>query len=115
MTAVRQAMHFHPAVAAVHRVNSGAHVVGTGKHRRFVRYHDVEGMSDLWIWLKPKYGPHQVFIEIKRPSEYKNVSEKQKEFLARAKAHGHISYVATSAKQAIELLDEGLKCLQQSI
>lgn len=102
--AVRALLSKHPAVERVFRVNSGAHVAGQGESRRFVRFHDIHGMSDLWVWLKGS--PRQAFIEVKRPGE--KPSEKQAAFLEIARAHGHIAFVATDARQAWQQLTEAL-------
>lgn len=102
--AVRALLSKHPAVERVFRVNSGAHVAGQGASRRFIRFHDVHGMSDLWAWLKGT--PRQAFIEVKRPGE--KPTEQQAIFLEHARAHGHIAFVTHDAQEAWEQLSAEL-------
>jgi hypothetical protein len=101
---VRGLLAHHPAVARVFRINSGAHVAGQGDSRRFVRYHDIPGMSDLWVWLKGT--PRQAFIEVKRPGE--KPSDKQAAFLQAARELGHIAFVTCCAQDAWNSLTEAL-------
>lgn len=112
LTSIRGALHYHPAVAKVFRFNSGAHIAGEGKNRRFIRYHDCTGFSDLWIWLKPRFGTRQAFVEVKRPSKKNGASDEQLAFLAEQKKRGHIAFVAWNAEQALnefnrQLIDNG--------
>jgi hypothetical protein len=96
--ACREALRAHPAVSRVFRMNSGAHVIDDGQGaRRFIRYHDVDGLSDLWVWLKRPFAPRQAFIEVKRPGE--KPTEKQAAFLEGARAYGHIAFWCTDAAQ----------------
>ena len=112
--AIRDALERHPAVEAVYRINGGAKIVeafvdekGKKHPRRYVKNHDVPGMSDLWIWLKPRYGARQIFIEVKRPG--KEPSDEQEEFLERARLRGHIAFWADDAADAWKRLSEELK------
>lgn len=96
---VRDALSKHPAVQKVWRVNGGgAFVPGVGGVERFLRFHDIPGMSDLWVLLKPRYGPRMGFVEVKRPGE--KPTEKQAALLETMRDRGHIAFVATSAMQA---------------
>lgn len=101
LSAVRVILHYHPAVSEVHRFNSGAHVVGEGKLRRFVRYHTVKGMSDLWAILTPEHGTRQAFIEVKRPSKANSATADQIAFLEAQKNRGHIAFVCWNPEQAL--------------
>lgn len=104
---IRDAMRKHSAVAHVFRVNSGAQLIEpTNGPRRFVRYHDIPGMSDLWLWLKPPHAPRQAFIEVKRPGEV--ASDKQAAFLEAVRALGHVGFVASNAADAFERLTSEL-------
>jgi hypothetical protein len=97
-SAVRALLSKHPAVERVFRINSGAHVAGTGESRRFIRFHDVPGMADLFVLLHPRHGTRFCFIEVKREGE--RPSEKQAAFLDMMRLRGHVAFVATSAQQA---------------
>lgn len=105
LPAVREALRLHPAVSRVFRVNSGAHFSADESHR-FIRYHDVDGMSDLWVWLKPPYAPLQAFVEVKRPGG--RLSDNQRAFLEGASAHGHIAIVTASGSEAYASLQRAL-------
>jgi hypothetical protein len=93
----------HPAVQMVWRVNSGAHMRG----KRFIRYHTIPGMSDVWVLLKPHFGTVMVFIEWKRPG--KEARTEQAAFLESMRERGHIAFVATSESAAWEQLSEALR------
>lgn len=104
--AVKNALAVHPEVDRVYRVNSGAHVAGHGESRRFIRYHTIEGMTDLLVLLHPRHGTRQGYIEIKRPGE--KPSEKQTAFIAMMALRGHIAFWTTSVADAWERFNEAL-------
>jgi len=111
--AIRDALARHPAVEAVYRINGGAKVVeafidkkGKKHDRRYVKNHDVPGLSDLWVWLKPRYGTRQIFIEVKRPG--KEPSDEQEAFLERARQRGHLAFWVDDAADAWKRLSEEL-------
>lgn len=91
---VKKALLRHPATEKVFRVNCGA----AKKGGRLVQFHDIEGMTDLWIRLKPRFGTLMGYVETKRPN--KEALPHQHQFMAAMKARGHIVFVATSAEQA---------------
>jgi hypothetical protein len=104
MQAVRTALQWHPQVRALFRVNSGAHVV-PGERRRFIRYHDIEGCSDLIGILS---GGRWLAVEVKRPSTKAKATPQQAAFLDRVRSAGGVAFVAWDAEQARRELDEAL-------
>lgn len=106
LRSVRTALRVHPAVQAVWRVNSGAHLTGEGAERRFIRYHTIPGMSDLLALLKPRYGPRLAFIEVKRPG--KQPTQQQAAFLAVMRERGHAAFIASDPAQAWRELSQQL-------
>jgi len=112
--AIRDALSRHPAVESVYRINGGARVVerfvdeqGREHKRRFVRNHDIPGMSDLFVWLKPRYGTRQAFIEVKRKGM--KPTDEQEAFLERARLRGHVAFWCDDAADAWKRLSEELK------
>src|SRR5688572_15094130 len=107
MTAVRQAMHFHPAVAACWRINSGsAWLNGKGGRERPVKFHDIDGCSDLIGILN---GGRWLAIECKRPSTRNETTPAQDAFLDRIERAGGVAFVAWSADEAVRRLNLALK------
>jgi len=67
----------------------------------FVRYGLCTGSADV-IGVGP--GGRFLAIEVKRPG--KNLTEKQKQFLELVKMYGGIAGIATSADEALKLIQE---------
>lgn len=99
LDAIKRALKIHPKVAWYERMNSGAHVAGEGKDRRFVRY-GFKGCPDIIGQLRDGRG---LYIEVKKPSG--RVSEDQDAFLERAAKHGGVAFVARSVSDVFERLD----------
>lgn len=105
LKAVRAALQWHPQVRSLWRVNSGAHVVGQGASRRFIKYHDITGCSDLIGILS---GGRWLAVEVKRPSTKGQATDAQLGFLNRIREAGGVAFVASSADEARRQLDEAL-------
>ena len=75
-------------VAWAHRFNTGAHVVGEGRHRRFIRY-AFPGCSDVLGQLG-----HLLAIEVRRPSTRNQARPAQLAFLETVNRHGGLGLVA---------------------
>ncbi len=88
----------HPAIAKIHRVN-----VGKFKYVQF----GIIGHTDLLVWLKPRFGTRQGFIECKRPKEKPN--EDQIEFMLEMSQRGHIVFIATNGADAWQEFSKQLK------
>ncbi len=106
MRSIREALGWHPAIAHLWRVNSGrAWLKGKGGKDRPVKFHDIDGCSDLLGILK---GGRWLAVECKRPSTRNDATAAQLAFLDRIKEAGGVAFVAASADEALRLLDEGL-------
>ena len=111
LDAVRVALQYHPKVKAVWRVNSGATIIGEGKQRRMVRYHDIGvpymrngrvrigGCSDLIGILQDG---RFLAIEVKRPGQ--KPTEEQIGFLNLVLQSGGVAGWVTSADEINEVL-----------
>lgn len=99
LDAIRRVLKIHTKVAWFERMNSGAHVAGEGKDRRFVRY-GFRGCPDI---IGQLVDGRFLGIEVKRPSG--RVSEDQAAFLARATKHGGVAFVARSVSDVFDVLD----------
>ena len=99
---VKKALLRHPAVAKVFRVNCGWGRRG----ERLIQFHDIEGMTDLLVCLKPRYGAVMGFVETKKPKEKPRPDQFQ--FMTAMWRRGHIVFVAISADQAYQEFDRQL-------
>lgn len=107
MAAIRAALSYHPAVKALWRVNSGSMTVNEGRgRRRFVRFHDIAGCSDLIGILNDG---RWLAVECKRPSTRNEATDAQLAFLETIKRAGGIAFVAAAADEARQRLDEALQ------
>lgn len=102
LAAVRTALRMHPAVAWVGRFNSGAAVAGEGSARRFVRFSDISGLSDLLGQLRDG---RVLAVECKRLSTRNQVTPAQSAFLEQVSGAGGVAFVAWAADQAIKELE----------
>jgi hypothetical protein len=99
LSGVLRALKVHPRVAWAQRMNSGAHVTGEGKTRRFVRF-GFKGCPDV---IGQLVGGRALYIEVKRPSW--RVSPDQKAFLEYTAKHGAVAFVARSVTDVWEALE----------
>ena len=107
MSAIRTALGYHPAVAWVARINSGrAWLKGKGGVQRPVKFHDIEGCSDLIGQLRES--GRWLAVECKRPSTRKDATEAQLAFLKRVREFGGVAFVAASADEALRELEMAL-------
>jgi hypothetical protein len=106
LSAVRTALQWHPQVRHMWRLNSGsAWLAGKGGRERPVKFHDIDGASDLIGILS---GGRWIAVEVKRPSTRNGATPQQLAFLDRIRAAGGIAFVAWDAAQARAKLDEEL-------
>lgn len=106
MPAVRAALEWHPKVMHVFRINSGsAWLPGKGGRKRPVKFHDIEGCSDLIGILA---GGRWLAVEVKRPSTRDGATEAQLAFLGRIRAAGGVAFIAASAEEAVRELNAAL-------
>lgn len=82
------------------RLNSGAVVGEHNGRKRFVRFNDAPGVSDLLCIRDGR----ALFVEVKRPGKIPN--EKQREFLDRALRHGAAAIWVQSIEQLIAALGQ---------
>ncbi len=108
MQAVRTALHYHPAVAWVARVNSGsAWLRGKDGRDRPVKFHDIDGCSDLLGQLRGS--GRLLAVEVKRPSTRGDATDAQLAFLQRVRNAGGVAFVAAAADEAIRELNAALE------
>lgn len=88
-------------VALAGRINSGAHVAGEGRDRRFIRYHTLRGCPDILGMLR---GGTLLAVEVKRPGQHP--TEDQAAFLERVREAGGCAAVVRSIEDARRALDE---------
>jgi len=101
--AILTALQNHPLVAHIERLNvmAGQLVQPNGTVSRFMRSCrkgrvDLDGfMTDARV----------IAIEVKRPSTRNEVSQEQREYLAKVTAAGGIAGVATSVEEAIAIVE----------
>ncbi len=106
LNAIRAALRYHPAVAEVWRINSGrAWLPAKDGKERPIRFHDIDGCSDLIGLLKDG---RMLAVECKRPSTRNAATEAQLAFLRLVRKHGGIAFVAAAADEAITLLNAQL-------
>lgn len=83
------------------RVNSGAMVVGDRKHRRFVRFNSIDGVSDILGCLP---GGRMLAVECKvKPNK---LTRSQESFLAAVQKNGGVAVVAYSLDDLAQVVDE---------
>jgi len=99
LDAIRRVLKIHPKVAWFERMNSGAHVAGEGKDRRFVRY-GFKGCPDLVVGMKDG---KTAWIEVKRPTG--RLSDDQSAFLEKCRKNKIPSGVARSVEDAIRIIE----------
>lgn len=99
LSAILQALAYHPGVAFAHRMNSGAYLIDSLAGRRFIRY-GFPGCPDIIGMTKQA---RAIYIEVKRPSG--RVSPDQQRFLELARQHGAAAGVARSVDQALGIVD----------
>ena len=85
-------------VAWANRFNTGAHVVGEGRHRRFIRY-AFPGCSDI---LGQLVTGHLLAIEVKRPSTRNRARPAQLAFLETVNRHGGLGLVAAGIEEVAD-------------
>ncbi|TXG80121.1 MAG: VRR-NUC domain-containing protein [Thermomicrobiales bacterium] len=96
-----KALRHHPAVAWAGRFNSGAMSINEGRPgRRFVRFSDVPGLSDLLGQLRDG---RLIACEVKSPDG--RLSESQAQFLERVRLAGGVAFVARNAAYVMRELD----------
>lgn len=109
LKSVREALHWHPAVAWIARFNSGrAWLTGKDGRERPVKFNDAEGCSDLLGQLR---GGRMLAVEVKRPSARNRVTPHQEAFLRMVRDAGGVAFVAASSDEAVRELDAALERL----
>jgi len=88
-------------VAWANRFNTGAHVVGEGRHRRFIRY-AFPGCSDI---LGQLVTGQFLAIEVKRPSTRGKARPEQLAFLETVNRHGGLGLVAAGIDEVASGID----------
>ena len=85
------------------RINSGGIAASYGGKRRFVKFNDTPGVSDLLVCLHGRF----VAIEVKRPKGSKILPD-QLAFLDSIRQAGGIAFIAKSIEDVrVSLLSEG--------
>ena len=105
LASVLQALRHDKRVAWCGRFNSGAQVVGEGKQRRFLRFHDVQGFPDIAGQLTDG---RFLAIECKRPGWKSPADERerrQQDFLALVDRNGGVSGFARGIDDVFQILD----------
>ena len=92
-------LKYDKRVAWAERINSGAHVVGAGKARRYVRFNTIEGCSDI---IGQIVSGEFLAIECKRPGCYP--TEEQRGFLEKVRSFGGCAGVARSIDDVDKIL-----------
>lgn len=98
LSAVLIRLQYDRRVAWVARMNSGAHAVGEGKARRFIRY-GFQGCSDI---IGQLVDGRFLAVEVKRPTG--RATDAQALFLAEVDRHGGVSGIVRSVSDVDALL-----------
>jgi hypothetical protein len=90
------------------RCNSGAAVFGSGKSKRFVRFHDEPGMPDI-VGVLP--GGRMLVVEAKMPGARTALKRRleQESFRERVTALGGLALLVTSLAELEKALVEELR------
>jgi hypothetical protein len=97
---IRRALHVHPAVAWIVRMNSGQFKVGEGDSARYVRA-AFKGCPDLWGQMSTG---ELLVIEAKRPGQKATVE--QAAVISRVARHGGCAGVAHDVREATALVEK---------